>query len=178
MLKTTVHQQLALCVTPPGHRQPGWLARGDEVIFVILDRKGLPRIRTGHIGSTGCSHCGIDNISKTVVWCDQVLNELSDNADDAYERSFKVKDPCLIKLDEIERLKDPKVAAGWFRGIYPPKVAHHISKLLSKPDFGLLDEAKGKAAVRDKYHERSEANLKHWQEYSCPHPVYGLVGSK
>ncbi len=33
----------------------------------------------------------IDNISKTIVWCDQVLNDLSDNADDAHEKSFRSK---------------------------------------------------------------------------------------
>lgn len=176
MQSTNVPKQSTLFFTKPSERQRGWLAYEDDVAFVILDRKNIPRIRTGHITSTGHSHCGIDNVSKTVVWCDQILNDLSDNADDAYEESFKINDPRLLKRGEIEPLKDPKVAAEWFRGIYPPKVACRIAKLISKPDFGLSDEAKEKAAVQDKCYERAEENLKYWQEHGCPHPVYGKVG--
>ena len=107
MESTTVLQQPALFFTPPSQRQPGWLSYEDEVIFVILDKQGLPKIRTGHICSWPGSHGAgfeVDNVSKTIVWCDQVLNDLSDNADDAYEKLFNVDDSCLIKRDEIEPL--------------------------------------------------------------------------
>ena len=163
----------------PSKRPPGWLKYEDAVIFVILDDKGVPRLRTGHSCSWPGSHGAgfeIDNISKTIVWCNQVLNDLSDNADDAHEKSFSIKNPCLLKLDEIKPLRDARKATEWFKGVYPRNIAHKIAKLLSRPYFGLHDEAKEKAAVAKKFSRRSDLNLRWWQKHGRPHPVFGKVG--
>jgi len=172
-------QKLLLQIPKPQERGKGWLNYDDPVIFVILDSSGLPRIRTGHICSSPGSHgtgFEIDNISKTIVWCNQVLNDLSDNADDAHEKSFSVRNPCLLKLNEIKPLRDARKAAEWFKGVYPRNIAHQIAKLLSRPYFGLHDEAKEKAAVEQKFARRLDLNLHWWQKHGRPHPVFGKVG--
>jgi hypothetical protein len=106
------------------------------------------------------------------------LNDLSDNADDAHEKSFEVKDPRLLKLDEIESLKDPRKAVEWFTGVYSPKVAYQISKLLSKPDFGLHDETMAEVVANRKFQQLCEANQKHWFEHGRPLPVHGRVSAR
>lgn len=94
-----VPQPLGLFSPKPGERTPGWITKGDQVLFVIIDPKGKPRIRTGHICSSPGSHGAgweVDNVQETIVWCDQVLNDCAGCADDTYEKSFVPSDPRLI----------------------------------------------------------------------------------
>lgn len=154
-------------IPEPAGRQRGWINYEDHVAFVIIDKEGRPRIRTGHItswpGSHGAGH-EVDNLGKTVVWCDQVLNECADNADDAHEKTFDPKDPNLLRLDELEILKDPKVAEVWFKGVHAPEIARQISALVSLPDLGIGKEEKEMADRQQKFFKDLSARLPWWKD--------------
>jgi hypothetical protein len=129
-------------VPMPSERPPGWIAYHDRVAFIIRDQRGSLRIRTGHIASTaGTSHTGVDNVSKTVVWCDQRLNDLADNADDAHEECFNPKDPRLLRLDEVKVLGYLERITVWFEGVYSSEEIRRIGELLTQHfDFGRQKE--------------------------------------
>ena len=129
-------------------RKPGWIAHGDKVLFFDADRGGVMRVRTGHIASSASSHCGIDNIFRTVVWCDHVNNPDADNADDAHERSFMISDPTLMHRDEAAWLRNVVNAKAWFGGMYQPPVIDRIVRLLTLPDFGQAEEEREIEAAR------------------------------
>lgn len=110
-----------LFVPKANERQPGWLTYKDQVVVITFPKvEGHPvHILGGFIASWPGSHGDgfeVDNISKTVVWFDEPINNLSDNADDAYEKSFDVKDPLLIKVSEIGHLRSLENALAWFDG--------------------------------------------------------------
>lgn len=151
MLDVAVPQKSADLIPYPAGRSPGWITYRDRVAFVILDYRGKPRIRTGHIASWPGSHGAgmeVDNVNKTVVWCDQTLNDLADDADDAHEQSFNPKDPRLIRLDEVSVFQDAKRAAIWFGNTYPERVAKHIGILFTMSDFGRSDELQDSEAAQ------------------------------
>ena len=61
-----------------------------------------------------------------MVWGDRPWNTLADNADDAHERTFQVRDPNLLKADEVELFRNDTFARQWFEGVYPPEVIRQI----------------------------------------------------
>lgn len=151
-------------------RQPGWLAFQDDVVFVIVEGT-TPRIRTGHICSWPGSHGAayeVDNVRLTVVWCDQLLNDLSDDGDDAHEKLFEIHDCRFFKADEAHVLQDPRKAVEWFAGVYSPEIAIKISVLLSKPDFGFEDEAREKGEALEQLEARSALRKSWWQRDGFP----------
>lgn len=167
-------QKPATSVPKPADRPAKWIKYEDLVAFVIIDRNGKPRIRTGHVTSWPGSHGAgleVDNVVQTIVWCDQVLNDLADNADDAYEESFDPKDPNLLRLDELEPLKNPETAIVWFQGIHSPEISRQISVLLSKPDLGHEDECKEEAEALESAHEAVRKKLGWWQGAEFHPPV-------
>lgn len=158
-------------VCSPLDRPFDWITHGTDVAFVIKDKGGKIRIRIGFICSSPGSHgheFEVDNIKKTVVYSYQVLNEMADDADDAHEQSFNPKDPCLLRLDEIEILKEPDYAVTWFKNIYSPEIARQISALLSKSDLGLEDEGKEKAQEYLKHSNKMNAVRQHWIDHGGP----------
>lgn len=160
MLDVAVPQKELSSIPKPADRPTDWINYPDCVAFIFLDKRGMVRIRTGHICSTaGTSHLNTDNISSTVVWSDQMLNDLADNADDAYEISFDPKDPRLLRLDEIIALQDLQRAVDWFAGIYSPEFAACISALLSLPDFGRSEELREEAQLWEQAGEAARKKL-------------------
>lgn len=160
-------QKPVASVPKPADRPVDWIKYNDLVAFVITDRRGKVRIRPGHICSWPGSHGAgmeVDNVKRTIVWSRLVLNDVADNADDAYEKGFDPKDPRLFRLDEIEYLKDPERAASWFTGVYPPDVVREIARLLSIPDLGMDEELKDEAAWYEEVRQNAIRRL-------------GLVGS-
>lgn len=112
------------------------VSKGQRVVVVLVSTESVVDIRTGHICSTRNTSHGvgdeIDNIEKTVVWGDRRFNELADSADDAHEKTFEVKDPHLLSIDEAENLRIIPNAILWFAGIYSPEISTAISKALVK----------------------------------------------
>ncbi|MEK7641795.1 MAG: hypothetical protein AAB365_02260 [Patescibacteria group bacterium] len=146
MMDVAVPQKDPDFVLMPSERPPGWIAYQDRVAFIIRDQRGGLRIRTGHIASTaGTSHAGVDNVSKTIVWCDQRLNDLADNADDAHEECFDPKDPRLIRLDEVKALRYLNRITAWFQGVYSSEEIQRLSELFLTFDFGRQQELEEEA---------------------------------
>ena len=162
-----VPQKPIVSIPMPGQRPPDWIKHEDEVAFVR--RKGTGDkakiiIGTGHICSWPGSHgngMDVDNIKKTIVWSDEELR-MADNADDAHEKSFETKDPCLLRLDEIIIIRDPERAVAWFNGVFTPETAREICALLNKPDFGYEERQKKEQEAREKLH--SERKPRWWEK--------------
>ncbi len=157
----------------PKDRPADWIRYKDRVAFAIIDKAGIPRMRTGHICSWPGSHGAgmtVDNVAKTIVMCDQVLNDMADHEDDRHERAFDPKDPALLRLDEIEPLKDPEFAVSWFESKHCADVARQISELLRKSDLGLEDELKARSAELTTIVKRGKVNMSWWRRYGRPAP--------
>lgn len=166
-------QKPVTSVSKPALRPAKWIKYEDKVAFVIIDRNGKPRMRTGHVTSWPGSHGSgfeVDNIAKTIIWSDQELR-MADNADDAYEKGFSPKDPCLLRLDELEPLKNPETAVAWFQGIYSPEISRQISALISKPDLGWEDEWKEEAEIEKSARDAARKKLGWWEGSKFHPPV-------
>jgi len=100
---------------------------------------GKFRIRTGFICSTPHTHLDIDNVTKVVIWSDSALRD-SDSADDAHEQSFQVKDPMLIRLEDVFLVRDGRMLKKWFEGILTPHEIVQIQRLLKLSDLGRANE--------------------------------------
>lgn len=101
----------------PGPKPTGRALYEKEVFIVEIGKDKNVRVQAGHITSWECSHEGIDNVEKTVVWFEHP-QRMADNADDAHTKTFKVADPHLIMREEAHLLGDPWACIAWFRGIY------------------------------------------------------------
>ena len=123
-------QQLPLFVPAPSDRLRGWVMVNDPVVIVEVN-KGEVFLLTGHIASSSCSHVGVDNVRRAVVWGDQAFNEHADDADDAHERGVDITNPHLLKLEEWEVLRDKERALVWFGQIHPPDISEKIAVALS-----------------------------------------------
>lgn len=171
MLDVAVPQKELEVIPKPSERPSDWIAYQDRVAFVITDYRGNLRIRTGHIVSTaGTSHTNIDNVTRTVVWCDQRLNDLADNADDAHEVVFNTKDPRLVRLDEVEVFHYTTRSIAWFEGIYSHDAARRISMLFESSDFGRKNELEEEALAFNLGLEAARKKLGHYAENGafCP----------
>ena len=170
----TKSAQPVLFLTMPDERQKGWIDYEDKVICLLII-KGKIRFRTGHICSLPGSHGSgleIDNVSKTVVWCDQEIRDC-DDFDDRHEKSFLVSDPCLMKLDEIIFLRDGKVALQWFKKVFTPCQILRIVKLLASDDLGIFAEQQEEAAAWHDTINKINARLAWWKEKGQSHQPFG-----
>jgi len=166
--------QPALFLTMPDQRQKGWINYTDQMVCLI-DIGGEIRFRTGHICSWPGSHGSgseIDNVVKTIVWCDQNIRDC-DHFDDRHEKSFQVNDPCLMKLDEIVFLRDGKVAAQWFKGVFTPCQILRIVRLLALDDLGIFAEQQEEIAVWRASINKINARLAWWKEKGQLHRPFG-----
>ena len=135
-------------------RGSGWINRGDRVVVIVrsFDHDD-PRVIMGHICSSGAvhpqkdgSHVGIDNVTKTVVWGHEPFNRDADSADDAYEKSFEISDPHLLKLEEVQYMMKGGTIFGWFcPALYVPDVAEVIVRRLTVLLKGLKASARRRA---------------------------------
>ena len=134
-MKNEYAQQLPLEVPPARNRQPGHFIYEDRVVIIKAGKEDNVTILTGHITSTPCSHHGIDNKKRVIVWGDEPFNDLADNADDAHEQRFDITSHELFKREEAEVLKDPSKAIEWFNGIYNLQTARLIAERLQMTDL-------------------------------------------
>ncbi len=118
----------------PAERKAGWISFGDKVVLIYF-KGNLPFVRSGKISSTASSHCGIDNVTETIIWGDQPFNSLADNADDAHERSVKINCPLLLHYEEALILRDLEKAMKWYEGVYPESVIRGIAEALRNFDY-------------------------------------------
>ncbi len=134
-------QQMALFKPLPHERRPGWISQGDRVVIIEVLDEGVQLIE-GNISSAADTHSGVDNIHTTVVWGDYPFNDDMEFKDDAHERNFKVKDPCLVKAEELDDLKDLERAKAWFGRTYELKCIEMIVQVIRitrlKPRDSLL----------------------------------------
>lgn len=175
--KLDVPQKPLAAIPKPSERPPDWIA-SDAGVAIVLVENGKVRIRPGSICSAPGSHGSgweVDNIRKTIVWTDDSINPGADSVDDAHEACFDPKDPRLLRLDEIEYLKDPERAVRWFTGAESPEIARIISGLLSKPDFGRQDELTEYAEASRKGQEAAKAKLGYYEGAAFHPPITGAA---
>lgn len=167
-----VQQKTTTDIPLPGSRPRGWIKYADGMA-VVMNIKGKLRVRTGFVCSSPGSHGAgmeVDNVRETIVWFDDVLNEMADDADDAHEQGFNPQDPHLVRLDEVEYLRDPARAVAWFAGVRSETQAKEISALFRKPDFGYEEEAKEESDFWSRVAKRSEVNMQWWRTKGRPAP--------
>ncbi len=104
---------------------------GERVVVVEVQR-GRVNLRTGRISSTDSSHVQADNRKETVVWGDRRFYPVTESADAAHERSFRVDDIHLLKEQEAQSLKDPDTAQTWFGPIYQDRLVTRIHQALKR----------------------------------------------
>jgi hypothetical protein len=109
----------------------GSVTYGERVVIVEVE-SGRVHLKTGRISSTDSSHVHADNRNTTVVWGDQQFQPLMESPDDAYERSFDVKDIHLLKEQEAYSLGDPETAQDWFGTIYQDRLVTKINRALKR----------------------------------------------
>jgi len=167
-----VPQKPLALIPMPGRRPADWIKYEDVVAFVEYDQSSQRIfIGTGHICSWPGSHGSgmeVDNIRKTVVYSDEEIREVED-FDLAHEESFDPQDACLVRLDEVDFLRDPERAVAWFQGVFPPEVARQISALFCKSDFGRAEREEEKRKQLKELNVKSELNV-HWWKY-CGRPA-------
>ena len=104
---------------------------GERVVIVQVE-SGRVNLRTGRISSTDSSHAQADNRTETVVWGDRSFHPVTEGAEEAHERSFRVDDIHLLKEQEAQSLKDPDTAQTWFGDIYQDRLVARIHRALKR----------------------------------------------
>lgn len=137
-------------VLPAASRKDGW-ARYARRVAVVKVHEAAVAIHTGHICSTPTSHIGVDNLVRTVVWCDEPWRD-ADSADDAREFGIEVRSPNLLGADEIGLLQYAAVVKMWFGAKYPASIRAEISRVAARVVFSTPDadveEIRGFVALR------------------------------
>ena len=104
---------------------------GERVVTVDIC-SGRVKLRTGRISSTDSSHIHADNRNITVVAGDREFDPVTDSADEAYERSFRVDNIHLLKEREAQSLQDATMAQTWFGAIYQDWLVARIHRALKR----------------------------------------------
>ncbi len=109
----------------------GTAVYGERVVIVEV-HSGRVNLMTGRISSTNSSHLHADNRHETVVLGDRRFRPVTDSADQAYERSFRVDDIHLLKEQEAQSLRDASAAQSWFGTIYQDRLVTRIHCALKR----------------------------------------------
>jgi hypothetical protein len=109
----------------------GTAVYGERVVIVEVN-KGAVNLRRGRISSTDSSHVYADNRNNTVVLGDRKFYPVTDDSDDAYERSFRVDDIHLLREREAQSLQDLVTAQTWFGMIYQDWLVNRIHRALKR----------------------------------------------
>jgi hypothetical protein len=86
------------------------------------------------------SGVGVDNVKRAIVWCDEIHNDLADDADDAHEKGMDVVSPNLIGADEIGLLRYPELCKLWFGGKYSDEVLAKIGEATQAVVFPNIED--------------------------------------
>ncbi len=103
-----------------------------ERVVIIEVRRGRVNLRTGRIASAESTPAYTDDRNETVVLGDRRFNPVTDNRDEAYQRSFRVNDIHLLKEQEAQSLRDPEAADHWFGTIYQDRLVNRIHRALKR----------------------------------------------
>ncbi|HEY4511253.1 MAG TPA: hypothetical protein VJH55_00195 [Candidatus Paceibacterota bacterium] len=119
---------------PAPSRKKGW-AKYQRTVAIIEVDKGEVVIWTGYICSTPMTHVGVDNVKRAVVYCDEIHNDLADDADDAHEIGMDVVSPNFIGADEIGLLQYPELRRLWFGDKYSDEMLAKIGEAVATVVF-------------------------------------------
>jgi hypothetical protein len=104
---------------------------GERVVTVNIC-SGRVKLKTGRISSTDSVQVQPDNRNETVVAGDREFESVTDSADEACGRSFRVDDIHLLKEREAQSLQDATMAQTWFGAIYQDWVVAKIQRALKR----------------------------------------------
>jgi hypothetical protein len=159
----------ATTLVMPCDRKAGWIEENAKAGVIIRDKGGKFRIRTGHVYGLSGSH----SATKIIIWSDQAVNDLADEADDIYKMSLFMNDPSLFRIDEITLMCDGHVLRQWFKNIFGPHDLVQIQRLLKQNDLGAAQERKDRIARNRALMPKIRAASWWRSQNKSPHPAFG-----
>ena len=163
--KLDIPQKPAESICVPAKRADDWVKNKDPVAVVRIEYGGKVRVRPGFI----CNYAGSQGERITVRFDDSIA--MAAHSDDEHEESYDLKDPCLMRLDEVGILRVPDQSISWFAGLYHAETARQISELLCKPDFGRQDELDENAEAHRLGGDAARKKLGHYEAIVFHPPV-------
>lgn len=113
-----------------------WANPWRRVVCIDINPKDRQvRILTGKIMDP--TEFGVNPKEEIIVYFDQKINTMADDADDAHSKVFKIDDPHLLWATEAHLLIDAEACLEWFEKKYPIEEAGN-SQLLENIRGALL----------------------------------------